>query len=49
MSIISQDNTNEVAVLNCVQRFFSSHKLGNLLKQCNGTKEKGACYFAFEI
>ena len=41
MSIISQNNTNEVAVLDCVQRFFSSHKVGDLLKKCNGTKEKG--------
>ena len=41
MSIISQDNTNEVAVLDCIQRFFSSHKVGILLKKCNGTKEKG--------
>ena len=30
MSIISQDNTNEVAILDCVQRFFSSHKVGTL-------------------
>ena len=41
MSIISQDNTNEVAIFDCVQRFFSSHKVGSLLKKCNGTKEKG--------
>lgn len=41
MSIISQDNTNEVAVLDCIQRFFSSHKVGTLLKKCNDTKEKG--------
>lgn len=41
MSIISQDSENEVAVLDCVQRFFSSHKIGSLLKKCNGTKEKG--------
>lgn len=41
MSIISQDNTNEVAILDCVQRFFSSHKVVSLLKKCNGTKEKG--------
>ena len=41
MSIISQDNTNEVAIFDCVQRFFSSHKIGSLLKKCNGTKEKG--------
>ena len=41
MSIISQNSENEVAVLDCVQRFFSSHKIGSLLKKCNGTKEKG--------
>lgn len=41
MSIISQKNENEVAILDCVQRFFSSYKVGGLLKQCNGTKEKG--------
>ena len=41
MSIIPCINTNEVAVFDCVQRFFSSHKIGNLLKKCNGTKEKG--------
>ena len=41
MSIISQNNENEVAILDCVQRFFSSHKIGSLLKKCNVTKEKG--------
>lgn len=41
MSIISQKNENEVAILDCVQRFFSSYKAGSLLKQCDGTKEKG--------
>lgn len=41
MSIISQNNENEVAILDCVQRFFSSHKVGSLLKKCSGTKEKG--------
>lgn len=41
MSIISQNNADETAVLDCVQRFFSSHKIGSLLKKCNGTKEKG--------
>ena len=40
MSIISQKNENEVAILDCVQRFFSSYKVGSLLKQCNGTKKK---------
>lgn len=41
MSIISCNNTNEVAVFDCIQRFFSSHQIGTLLKKCNGTKEKG--------
>lgn len=41
MSIISQNSENEVAILECVQRFFSFHKVGSLLKKCNGTKEKG--------
>lgn len=41
MSIVSHNNTNEVEVLNCVQRFFSKYHIGQLLKKCNGTKEKG--------
>ena len=41
MSIITQNSENEVAILDYVQRFFSSHKVGSLLKKCNGTKEKG--------
>lgn len=41
MSIISQNSENEVAILDCVQRFFSFHKVGSLLKKCNGAKEKG--------
>ena len=41
MSIITRNNTEEVALLDCIQRFFSKHRIGNLLKQCNGTKEKG--------
>ena len=41
MSSISQNNSNEVALLDCVQKFFTSHHVGRLLKQCNGTKEKG--------
>ena len=41
MFIVPQNAEKEVAVLNCVQRFFSSLKVGQLLKQCNGTKEKG--------
>ncbi len=41
MSIISQNNTDEVALLDCIQRFFSRHHVGKLLSRCNGTKEKG--------
>lgn len=41
MSIISQKSENEVAVLDCIQRFFTSYKISSLLKKCNGAKEKG--------
>ena len=41
MSIIAHNNTKEVAVFDCIQRFFSAHQIGVLLKKCNGTKEKG--------
>lgn len=41
MPIISQDNTDEVALLDCIQRFFSRHHVGKFLSMCNGTKEKG--------
>ena len=41
MSIISQNSENEVAILDCIQRFFAFYKVGSLLKKCNGTKEKG--------
>ena len=41
MSILTQNSTNEVALLDCIQRFFSRHHVGELLKKCNGTKEKG--------
>ena len=41
MSIISQNSLEETEVLDCIQRFFSKHKVGSLLKKCNGTKEKG--------
>ncbi len=41
MSIVSQNNSNEVALFDCIQRFFSKHHVGKILKQCNGTKEKG--------
>ena len=41
MSILPQNSKEEVALLDCVQKFFSKHHVGKLLKQCNGTKEKG--------
>ena len=41
MSLIAQNNTNEIALLDCIQRFFSKHHIGKLLAKCNGTKEKG--------
>ena len=41
MSIVTQNDTNGVAVVDCIQRFFSKHQVGKLLKKCNGTKEKG--------
>lgn len=41
MSILTQNCTNEKALLDCIQRFFSKHHVGGLLKKCNGTKEKG--------
>lgn len=41
MTIIPQNHTEKEALLDCVQKFFSKHHVGKLLKKCNGTKEKG--------
>ena len=41
MFILTQNSSNEVALLDCIQRFFSKHHVGVILKKCNGTKEKG--------
>ena len=41
MSIVSQNNTNEVALVDCIQRFFSKHHIGKPLKKCKKTKKKG--------
>jgi len=41
MSILTQNNADEKALLDCIQRFFSNHHVGMILKKCNGTKEKG--------
>ena len=41
MSSILQNYSDEKALIDCVQRFFSKHHVGKLLAQCNGMKEKG--------
>ncbi len=41
MSILTQNYADENALLDCIQRFFSNHHVGLILKKCNGTKEKG--------
>ena len=41
MSIVSQNNSKENALLDCVQKFYVKYRVGKLLKQCTGTKEKG--------
>ncbi len=40
MSILTQNSSNEVALLDCIQRFFSKHHVGELLKKCNGAVGK---------
>ena len=41
MSSIPQNYTEETTLIDCIQRFFSKHHVGKILKKCNGTKEKG--------
>ena len=41
MSSIPQNHCNENELIDCVQRFFSKHRIGKLLARCNGMKEKG--------
>ena len=41
MSSIPQNHFDENDLIDCVQRFFSKHHVGNLLARCNGMKEKG--------
>ena len=41
MSIIAQNSTDEVALINHIKKFFTKYQSGRLLKKCNGTKEKG--------
>lgn len=39
--VYTQNNTNEVTLLKCIQKFFSRHHVIKPLSKCNGTKEKG--------
>ena len=41
MSSIPQNQFDEKALVDCVQRFFSKHHIGKLFVRCNGAKEKG--------
>ena len=41
MSSMPQNYSDEKALVDCVQRFFSKHHVGKLLYKCNGMKEKG--------
>ena len=41
MSSIPQNHSDEKALVDCVQRFFSKHHVGGLLARCYGMKEKG--------
>ncbi|MCH5255587.1 MAG: transposase [Lachnospiraceae bacterium] len=41
MSIITQNNAEKIELYDTVQKFFSEHKIGTLLRKCNASKEKG--------
>ena len=41
MTSIPQNYIDEATLVDCIQRFFSKHHVGKILKKCNGTKEKG--------
>lgn len=34
MFIIAQDSDKEVVILDCIQRFFSNHHVGDLREKC---------------
>lgn len=40
MSIITQNNTDEKALLDCIQRFFNNYHVGKILKKCNDLRVK---------
>jgi len=39
MSIITQNSTDEIDLIDHIKKFFVKYQLGKLLKKCNGTKE----------
>lgn len=41
MSIIAQNNEEQIALYDTIQRFFTEYGIGNLLRKCNASKEKG--------
>ena len=49
MSSIPQNHSDEKALIDCVQRFFSKHHVGKLLARCNGMKEKGVSRDRFKF
>lgn len=51
MSIIAQNSTDEVALIDHIKKFFTKYQLGKLLKKCNGTHElsKGLSYAYFML
>lgn len=49
MSSIPQNHSNEKALVDCVQRFFSKYHVGKLLARCNGMKEKGVSLFRYKL
>ncbi len=38
MSIITQNSTDEVALIDHIKKFFIKYQLGKLLKKCNGKR-----------
>ena len=49
MSSIPQNHSDEKALVDCVQRFFSKHHVGKLLAKCNGMKEKAFHRFPYFV
>ena len=47
MSILSQIETNENEVIDCVERFFSKHHIGNFFRNAMERKRKAFQRFLF--